>query len=126
MVDEIGVSLDDLLDLSLLGELWAISSQMNDNLGTSFKSNILNFRNLKSSTSIRNPKISLLRVFSLGDNLNSVSDNEGGIETDSELSNNSITDGAVLALGFLNEFLGTTSGNSTKILNQTLSAHTTT
>ncbi len=108
-VDEVGVLFDEFLDFSGLGELGRVRSQVDGDLGTSGEAGVVDFGDFESSLTIRNPHVSgFVGVAGLGDDFDSITDDETRVETNTELTNDVFSAGrTILALAnSFNEVLG--------------------
>lgn len=114
-VDEVGVLLHDLLDLRLLHELALRLFDVQHDLGSSGESLLFDLLDLVCSTTIRRPLVRHSACFPRSD-LHQVADDEGRVETHSELSDDVIlgitTSWLTFAFQSLHEFLGAGAGDS--------------
>lgn len=115
--DELGVLLDDLLDLALVQVLGLLVLEVKDNGGTAAKLLTLGVGgDAESTTSAGLPDV-LLVIVVLGDDADLVGDEVGRVETDTELTNH----GNIGTSGEgLHELLGARAGNRTKVVDKVL------
>ncbi|KAI6770984.1 hypothetical protein HG531_009839 [Fusarium graminearum] len=115
--DELGVLLDDLLDLALVQVVGLLLLEVEDDGGTTAKllaAGVLS--DGESTTSAGLPDV-LLVIVVLGDDGDTVGNKVGGVETDTEL-----TDHGNVGTGSegLHELLGTGAGNRTQVVDKVL------
>lgn len=115
--DELGVLLDNLLDLALVQVLGLLILEVEDDGGTTAELLTLGvLGDGESTTSAGLPDV-LLVIVVLGDNLDLVGDKVGRVETNTELTNH-----GHIGTGSkgLHELLGTGSGNRTQVVDKVL------
>lgn len=115
--DELGVLLDNLLDLALVQVVELLILEVEDDLGTA--ANLLTLGiggDGEGTTGTGLPHI-LLIVVVLGDDLNLVGDQVCGVETDTELTDHG--DVGTCGQG-LHELLGAGAGNGTQVVDEIL------
>merc|ERR1719506_1165031 len=120
VVDELGVLLDELLDAFLVEVLLLVILEVEDDLGTAGEVLVRIWGDGEGAASGRLPDV-LLIVVVLGVHGDGVSDEEGGVETDTELTNH----GDISAsLDGLHEGLGAGLGDGSKVVDHVRLGHT--
>merc|ERR1719247_484274 len=120
VVDELGVLLDELLDALLVEVLLLVILEVEDDLGTAGQVLVRVWGDGEGTTSRRLPDV-LLVVIMLGVHGDGVSDEEGRVETDTELTNH----GDISAsLDGLHEGLGAGLGDGSKVVDRVRLGHT--
>ena len=115
--DELGVLADNLLDAALVEVVSLLILEVQDDLGTTADLLALGVVGEgESATSSRLPDV-LLVIVVLGDNGDTVGNQVGGVETNTELTDH----GDISTSGeSLHELLGTRAGNGTQVVDQVL------
>ncbi|KAK1237457.1 hypothetical protein MKX08_003082 [Trichoderma sp. CBMAI-0020] len=117
VADELGVLLDDLLDAALVQVVSLLVLEVEDNGGTAAELLALGIGDdVEGATGARLPDV-LLVIVVLGDDADTVGDQVGGVETNTELTNH----GNIGTSGQgLHELLGTGTGNGTQVVDKVL------
>lgn len=123
IIDEVGVTCNCFEDFSLLTEFSLFWFQVDCNFSSSTLEIVFCFRNLKSSSAIRNPNICFIRSITLADHFNCITNNEWWIKTNTKLTNDFIIH---LWAHLLQKLFWTTSCDCTEIVDHFLFCHTNT
>ena len=117
--NELGVLLDDLLDLGLVEVVGLLILEVKDHLATTAEGLAIGIgADLEGATGTRLPDV-LLVVIVLGDDRHLVGDEVCGVETNTELANH----GNVGTSGKgLHELLGSRAGDGTKVVDEVLAS----
>lgn len=118
--DELRVLLDHLLDLGLIEVISLLILEVEDDLGAAANGGAVVGGDVESATSAGLPDV-LLVIIVLGDNGDSVGNEVGRVETDTELTDH----GNISASGeSLHELLGAGAGNGAKVVDEVSLGHT--
>merc|ERR1719247_3681022 len=120
VVDELGVLLDELLDALLVEVLLLVVLEVEDDLGTAGQVLVRVWGDGEGTTSRRLPDV-LLVVIMLGVHGDGVSDEESGVETDTELSDHGHIG---TSLDGLHESLGAGLGDGSEVVHHVGLGHT--
>lgn len=110
------------LKFSFIEEIFVSFLNMQNYFSSSFKGIIFNLLNFEGSTSIWAPLIGWLS-WNFWNNLNSISNNEWWIETNTKLTNNVILNGSTFLFHFFHKLFWSTLSDGSQMANEIFSWH---
>lgn len=121
-VNEVGVLVDDLVDVNWVSEVFMVFLQVENDSGTSFNF-FVSLGNFKLAWTIWGPSVSLFALLSRND-LDLISDNKRWVKSDTELSDNAGLGILSSLFKIFNVLFWTALSNGSQIVDEVFSAHT--